>query len=104
MEFTVILVIAPHPDDETLAAGGIIQQAITIGIDVKVIVVTNGDGQVLAPLALHMDLLPRPKDYIADGKQRQTETVKFFTNPWFIFEFDYIPELSRRPIKPIMVR
>jgi LmbE family N-acetylglucosaminyl deacetylase len=70
-----LLVIAPHPDDETLAAGGIIQQAIAAGIDVEVIVVTNGDGQALAPLALHLDLLPRPKDYIADGKQRQTETV-----------------------------
>ena len=69
-----LLVIAPHPDDETLAAGGIIQQALASGTDVKVIVVTNGDGQVLAPLALHMDLLPRPKDYIADGKQRQVET------------------------------
>jgi len=70
-----LLVIAPHPDDETLAAGGIIQQAIATGIDIKVIVVTNGDGQVLAPLALHMDLLPRPNDYIADGKQRQAETL-----------------------------
>jgi LmbE family N-acetylglucosaminyl deacetylase len=70
-----LLVIAPHPDDETLGAAGIIQQAIAAGIDVKVIVVTNGDGQALAPLALHLDLLPRPKDYIADGKQRQTETV-----------------------------
>ena len=71
-----LLVIAPHPDDETLAAGGIIQQALAAGLDVKVFVVTNGDGQALAPLALHMDLLPRPKDYIADGKQRQIETLK----------------------------
>ena len=70
-----LLVIAPHPDDETLAAGGIIQQALATGVDVKVIVVTNGDGQALAPLALHMDLLPRPKDYIADGKHRQVETL-----------------------------
>jgi LmbE family N-acetylglucosaminyl deacetylase len=70
-----LLVLAPHPDDETLSAGGIIQKALVAGIKVRVIILTNGDGQALAPLALHLDLLPRPNDYIAGGKRRQSETL-----------------------------
>jgi LmbE family N-acetylglucosaminyl deacetylase len=70
-----LLILAPHPDDETLAAGGVIQKAVDAGIKVRVVILTNGDGQVLAPLALRMDLLPRTKDYIARGEQRRTETL-----------------------------
>jgi len=32
-----ILIIAPHPDDEVLACGGLIQQAVAVGADVRVI-------------------------------------------------------------------
>jgi LmbE family N-acetylglucosaminyl deacetylase len=38
-----ILVIAPHPDDESLGAGGLIQQAVAAGAEVRVIFVTDGD-------------------------------------------------------------
>ncbi|MDA8161635.1 MAG: PIG-L family deacetylase [Desulfobacteraceae bacterium] len=38
-----LIFFAPHPDDETLAAGGMIQRAISAGIEVAVILVTNGD-------------------------------------------------------------
>jgi LmbE family N-acetylglucosaminyl deacetylase len=41
-----LLVIAPHPDDETLGAGGVIAQARKDGWHVTVVVVTNGDGFV----------------------------------------------------------
>ncbi len=41
-----LLVIAPHPDDETLGAGGAIAQARRDGWKVTVVVVTNGDGFV----------------------------------------------------------
>lgn len=46
------LIIAPHPDDETLAAGGLIKSVLSRGGQVKVVMVTNGDGQPLAPLVL----------------------------------------------------
>src|ERR1700688_3439591 len=39
----VIMVIAPHPDDEAIIAAGIIQAAVQRGDTVKVVVVTNGD-------------------------------------------------------------
>jgi LmbE family N-acetylglucosaminyl deacetylase len=70
-----LLVIAPHPDDETLGAGGLIQEALAEGIDVKVIVVTNGDGQRFAPLAIKGRVRPRSSDYVAMGEMRQQETL-----------------------------
>jgi LmbE family N-acetylglucosaminyl deacetylase len=38
-----ILVLAPHPDDETLACGGIIQKAVALGVPVRVVFMTYGD-------------------------------------------------------------
>ncbi|HYR33186.1 MAG TPA: PIG-L family deacetylase, partial [Burkholderiales bacterium] len=38
-----ILVFAPHPDDETLVAGGRIRAAVLAGDTVKIVVVTAGD-------------------------------------------------------------
>lgn len=37
------LVIAPHPDDESIAAGGLLQRAIAAGGAVRVVFVTDGD-------------------------------------------------------------
>ena len=38
-----LLVFAPHPDDESLACGGLIQRAHRAGASVNVVIVTNGD-------------------------------------------------------------
>lgn len=70
-----LLVIAPHPDDETLGAAGAIQQVLEAGGDVKVIVMTNGDGQAVAPLVLQRKVRVRAEDYIQTGEQRQMETL-----------------------------
>lgn len=43
-----LMVIAPHPDDETLGAGGVMMQALAQGKRVGVVVLTNGDGYPLA--------------------------------------------------------
>ncbi len=40
---TRLLVIAPHPDDETLATGGLLQQAAEQGATVSVFMLTHGD-------------------------------------------------------------
>src|ERR1051325_3837894 len=56
-----VLVIAPHPDDETIGAGGLIQQALAQGSLVKVVVVTNGDGQRFAPVKINNTIYPRPR-------------------------------------------
>lgn len=38
-----IAILAPHPDDESLGTGGLIQQALAAGAEVRVIFVTDGD-------------------------------------------------------------
>ena len=43
MDLNRTLVIAPHPDDESIAAGGLLQRAIAAGGEVRVVVVTDGD-------------------------------------------------------------
>lgn len=70
-----LLVIAPHPDDETLGAGGVIQAVLAYGAQVKVVMMTNGDGQIMAPLLLHRQIRPRAVNYIAAGEHRQIETL-----------------------------
>jgi len=37
------LVVAPHPDDETLAVGGVVAQKRARGVDVAVVFLTSGD-------------------------------------------------------------
>ncbi len=37
------LILAPHPDDESLAVGGLIQQLLAAGAEIKVIFLTGGD-------------------------------------------------------------
>jgi len=43
MDLTRTLVIAPHPDDESIAAGGLLQRAVAAGGEARAIVVTDGD-------------------------------------------------------------
>lgn len=38
-----VLILAPHPDDECLGTGGLIQKALAQGVNIKVIFITNGD-------------------------------------------------------------
>jgi LmbE family N-acetylglucosaminyl deacetylase len=38
-----LLVVAPHPDDESLAAGGLIQRALAMGARVHIVFATDGD-------------------------------------------------------------
>ena len=70
-----LLVIAPHPDDETLGTGGIIQEALARGLQVKVLVFTNGDGQIPAVVTLQKEITPTGADFIRDGMIRQQESL-----------------------------
>jgi LmbE family N-acetylglucosaminyl deacetylase len=40
----VVLVVAPHPDDETLCCAGVIQRAHAAGARVAIVWITSGDG------------------------------------------------------------
>ena len=70
-----LLIIAPHPDDETLGPGALIKQAKDAGADVKVVIVTTGDGYKRAAQAnLNVDT-PTAADYRALGEIRHKESV-----------------------------
>ncbi|HEX3583461.1 MAG TPA: PIG-L family deacetylase [Thermoanaerobaculia bacterium] len=38
-----VLIVAPHPDDDVISAGGIIQRAIAAGGEIRVLFLTNGE-------------------------------------------------------------
>lgn len=70
-----LLVIAPHCDDETLSTFGLIKQVLAKRGEVKIVVVTNGDGFRKAAGRYLSTNNPKPKDYINLGYIRQQETL-----------------------------
>src|SRR5207249_248864 len=46
-----VLLIAPHPDDETLAAGGLLQRVLAAGARLRVLFVTDGENNPWAQRA-----------------------------------------------------
>jgi LmbE family N-acetylglucosaminyl deacetylase len=68
-----LLVIAPHPDDETIAAGGLIQRVHANGGTVRIVLVTAGDGFVEAVVHETGSPRPRPSAFVAYGQQRLRE-------------------------------
>ena len=69
-----IIIFAPHPDDETLGAGGLIQQAVAAGASVRVVLVTNGE-YPLVTLFKHA-IQKTPQAFVKLGYKRQKETLK----------------------------
>ena len=68
-----LLVIAPHPDDETIGAGGLIQRVHAGGGEVRVVLITAGDGFVEAVAHETGTPQPRPSVFIAYGEERLRE-------------------------------
>jgi LmbE family N-acetylglucosaminyl deacetylase len=59
---TSLLVVSPHPDDETLCCAGAIQRVLAAGGHVSVVWITSGDGSELSMLIVEKSLLkPREK-------------------------------------------
>lgn len=74
-----VVVVAPHADDEVLAAGGLMQIALAQGLDVRVVFMTNGDGFPAAAAQLSGTLRPGPADYERLGAWRQQESLAALT-------------------------
>ena len=73
-----ILIFAPHPDDETACCAGTILKAIQDNKKVKIIFLTNGDGDSNA-LSVWLEKTPEeltPADFIAFGEMRQEEALQ----------------------------
>lgn len=70
-----IIIFSPHSDDETLGAGGYIAQSVKNGADVKVVLITNGDGHRFSSIDEFKELYPDAGDYIQSGYARQQESI-----------------------------
>ena len=69
-----LLVIAPHPDDETLGAGGLIQRVRARGGTARIVLITAGDGYGEAVAHETGRPQPRPAQFVAYGERRLRES------------------------------
>jgi LmbE family N-acetylglucosaminyl deacetylase len=68
-----LMVLAPHPDDESLATGGLIQRALSCGARVSVVFVTDGENNPWPQRALERRLWIGPRQRAAWGARRRGE-------------------------------
>lgn len=71
-----LLILAPHPDDEILGCGGLIQRALRRRARVTVVIVTNGDAFTPAVMRYLKVMRPKPADFIRFGEIRQEESLR----------------------------
>ena len=71
----MILVLAPHPDDETLGCAGIIQEALSKGCSVYIVFFTNGDHNEIAFKLYEKKIILTPEGYIKMGEVRRKEAI-----------------------------
>jgi LmbE family N-acetylglucosaminyl deacetylase len=70
-----LIVFAPHPDDEALAAAGLIQRVWKKGGEVRVVFMTNGDGYVDALRRETGERNIAPSRFVEYGHKRHLEAV-----------------------------
>jgi LmbE family N-acetylglucosaminyl deacetylase len=73
---TRLMIFSPHPDDESLGAGGLIQRVLNAGGKVRVVFMTNGDGFPEGVEKEDRISNPTAKDYTKYGEERREEALK----------------------------
>jgi LmbE family N-acetylglucosaminyl deacetylase len=74
-----ILVIAPHPDDEALGVGGVIQSAKAANSKIKVVYLTSGEANEVSALFYKKRPLLLRSDFVKNGLTRKNEAVEAMT-------------------------
>lgn len=70
-----ILVLAPHPDDESIGTAGVIQKALEKGARLRVVCFTNGEHNELSFIVYEKRLTLRKGEFIYMGEVRRKETI-----------------------------
>lgn len=70
-----VLILAPHPDDETIGASGVIQRALKSGASVFVACYTSGDANELAFIIYEKRFTFRKGEFLHMGEVRRKETI-----------------------------
>lgn len=70
-----VMMFAPHPDDESLAAGVFLQRAIAAGASVRIVYATDGERNGWPQRVLERKLRIRDSDRFRWGARRQAEAL-----------------------------
>jgi LmbE family N-acetylglucosaminyl deacetylase len=70
-----VLILAPHPDDETIGCAGVIQQALFQKAKVRIVYLTNGDHNEAAFVVYEKRLTLRQSEFIHMGEVRRKEAI-----------------------------
>ena len=68
-----LLIVAPHPDDESLCCAGLIHMARQAGAQVAIVWITNGDAFRWDAMVLTHSLLPKRGSYLQLARTREDE-------------------------------
>jgi LmbE family N-acetylglucosaminyl deacetylase len=75
---TSLLVVSPHPDDETLCCAGAIERVAAAGGRVSVVWITSGDGSILSMLVVERSLFAS-RDKVRDLAAKRMEEARTAT-------------------------
>jgi len=75
-----ILILAPHPDDESIGCAGVIQEAVRAGADTHVLCLTNGDNNEFAFIVYEKRIPILPVELVHLGQIRRSESIKAMKN------------------------
>jgi len=70
-----ILILTPHPDDESIGCAGIIQEALRKGAALHIVYLTNGDNNQLAFIVYEKRLTFKKGEFIHMGQVRRKEAI-----------------------------
>ncbi|HET6552092.1 MAG TPA: PIG-L family deacetylase [Dyella sp.] len=73
---TRLLVVSPHPDDESIATGELIQQVRQFGGEVRILLLTNGDNNPWPQRWMERRLRIGAEDRRRWGERRRTEVTQ----------------------------
>src|SRR5205085_944203 len=71
-----LLLLAPHPDDEALAMGGLLQRATTAGATARVVFLTDGENNPWPQRAAERRWRIGPQERARWGARRRTEALR----------------------------
>jgi LmbE family N-acetylglucosaminyl deacetylase len=77
---TRLLLLSPHPDDETLAAAGLIRRVVKAGGTVRVVLLTSGDAFAEGVETSDGIVNPTSNDYRHYGTMRESESIDALTS------------------------
>jgi len=70
-----VLVVSPHPDDESIACSGLIQHALEAGAQVRVLWMTAGDHNIVGPPLFWRTAAVTPAQFRDIGHRRMQEAM-----------------------------